>query len=83
MAAPDATETVVDGGDTAVKSAVAPGKSSAVEPAAVKTAVKTTGVETAAMPSTSVPPASASLGEIWLAEDSRAQYRSCNTRYSL
>ena len=80
MAAPGATETVVDSGDTAVKSAVAPGKSSAVEPAAVKTAMKTTGVEPAAMPSVSVPPASASLGEIWLAEDSRAQYRSCNTR---
>ena len=40
-------------------------------------------VETAAMPSTSVPPASASLGEIWLAEDSRAQYRSCNTHHGL
>ena len=81
MAAPGATETVVDGGDTAVKA-------TGVEPAAVKTAVKTTGVEaaaveTAAMPSASVPPASASVGKIWLKEDSRAQYRSCNTHHSL
>jgi hypothetical protein len=48
------------------------------------TAVETTGVEPAAMEPTmetaAVPSASASVGEIWLAEDSRAQYRSCNTR---
>ena len=42
------------------------------------TAVEAATVETAAVPS-----ASASVGEIWLAEDSRAQYRSRNTRYSL
>jgi hypothetical protein len=30
-----------------------------------------------------VPSASARVGEIWLTEDSRAQYRSCNTRHSL
>jgi hypothetical protein len=61
----DISETVVRGSDMTVKSA----------------AVETTGVEPAAvepaMPSTAVPP-SARVGEIWLAEDSGAQQRSCN-----
>ena len=91
MAAMDTTETVMDGGDTAVKSAVTPGKSSGVEPAveitgvepaAVEPTVETAAVETATMPSASVPSASASVGEIWLAENSRAQQRSCNTHHS-
>ena len=60
------TETVIRDGDTGVKSA-------AVEPSTVETAA----VETA-----SVPSASASVGEIWLTEDSRAQQRSCNTHHS-
>jgi hypothetical protein len=57
-----------------------PGMSGAVPVChlAVTAAVEAATVETAAVPS-----ASASVGEIWLAEDSRAQYRSRNTRYSL
>lgn len=64
VASVNTAETVMDGGDTAVEA-------TGVEPAAMES----TTVETAAVPS-----ASASVGEIWLAEDSRAQYRSCNTR---
>jgi hypothetical protein len=87
MAAMDTAETVMDGGDTAVKPGVAPGKSTAVEPAGVEPTVETAAVETATMPSAtmpsaSVPSASASVGEIWLAENSRAQQRSCNTHHS-
>lgn len=60
----DSSETVVHGSDMTVK------------PAAVKSAVEPTAVEPA-MPSASVPP-SARVGEIRLAEDNRAQQRSCN-----
>jgi hypothetical protein len=74
-------ETVMDGGDAAVET-------TGVEPATMNPPVETATmeaatVETASVPSASVPSASARVGEIWLAEDSRAQYRSCNTRYSL
>jgi hypothetical protein len=54
----DISETVVNGSDTPVKSAV---EATAVEPA---------------MPPSSVP--SARVGKIRLAEDDRAQQRSCN-----
>jgi hypothetical protein len=86
MAAMDTAEPVMDGGDAAVKSAVAPGKSSAVETTGVETAameptVETAAVETATMPSASMPSTSASVGEIWLAENRRAQQPSCNGHY--
>ena len=67
VAAAGTAETVMDAGDTAVKSA----------------AMETTGVVTAAVETAAVPSAAASVGEIWLAEDSHVQYRSCNTRHSL
>jgi hypothetical protein len=47
------------------------------------TAVEAAAMEAATVETAAVPSASASVGEIWLAEDSRAQYRSRNTRYSL
>jgi hypothetical protein len=66
VASVDTAETVMDGGDTAVKSA-------AVEPTMEPT-VKTTDVETTPMEPTTMPSASVScVGEIRLAEDSRAQ----------
>jgi hypothetical protein len=83
VASMDTAETVMDGGDTAVmdggdtgvKSAAV--KTTGVEPAAVEPAMEPTAVESATVPSTS-----ASLGEIWLADDSRAQQRSCNAHHS-
>jgi hypothetical protein len=54
-------ETAMDGGDTAVKSAV---ETTGVEPAAM---------EPAAMEPATVPSASTRMGEIWLAENSGAQ----------
>jgi hypothetical protein len=94
VASAGTAETVMDGGDTAVKSAAVETsdvKSAAMETSGVKpAAMETSGVkpaameptvETAAMSSASMPPASARLGEIWLAENSRAQQRSCNTRH--
>jgi hypothetical protein len=63
----DISGIVVHGSDTLVKSAdVVHGSDMTVETAAVKPAV----------PSASVP--SARVGKIWLAEDHRAHYRSCN-----
>jgi hypothetical protein len=70
-------ETVMDSGDTAMKSVSV--KTTGVEPAGVEpAAVKTAAVKTPAMPS-----ASARVREIWLAEDSCAQQRSCNAHHSL
>jgi hypothetical protein len=70
-------ETVMDGGDTAVEA-------TGVEPAAMEPTMEppmeTAAMEAATVETAAVPSASASVGEIWLAEDSRAQYRSCNTR---
>jgi hypothetical protein len=66
-------------------------KSTAVETAAVETAavetaaVKSTTVEAAAVetPSAAVPSAPVRrVGEIWLAENSRAQQRSCNADHT-
>ena len=77
VASMNTAEIVMDGGDPAVETTgveTACVESTGMEPAAMEPPT----VETAAVPS-----ASASEGEIWLAEDSRAQYRSCNTRYSL
>jgi hypothetical protein len=76
VASVNTAETVMDGGDTAVETTL-------VEPAAMEPTVETAAVEAATVETAAVPSASASVGEIWLAEDSRAQYRSCNTRYSL
>jgi hypothetical protein len=72
-------ETSVQASDTAVKSAAterpktAAAKSAAVEPTAVQSA-KSTAVETASAPARCV-------GETWLAENGRAQQRSCNARH--
>jgi hypothetical protein len=63
-------ETVMHGGDTTVKSAAV--KTTGVEPAAV---------EPATVPSASVPSTATRVGEIWLAEDSRTQHRSCNAQH--
>jgi hypothetical protein len=85
VASVNTAETVMDGGDTAVEA-------TGVEPAAMEptmeppmetAAMEAATVETATVETAAVPSASASVGEIWLAEDSRAQYRSRNTRYSL
>jgi hypothetical protein len=74
-------ETVMDGGDAAVETTGV--ETTGVEPATVKPPVETATMEAATVETAAVPSASARVGEIWLAEDSRAQYRSCNTRYSL
>jgi hypothetical protein len=58
-------ETAMDGGDTAVKSAV---ETTGVEPAAMEPAAMEPATVPAAMPS-----ASTRVGEIWLAENSGAQ----------
>jgi hypothetical protein len=58
-------ETAMDGGDTAVKSAV---ETTGVEPAAMEPAAMEPATVPAAMPS-----ASTRMGEIWLAENSGAQ----------
>jgi hypothetical protein len=80
----DISGIVVHGSDTPVKSAdVVHGSDMTVKSAdvvhgsdmTVKSAVETAAVE-AAMSSASVP--SARVGKIWLAEDDRAQQRSCN-----
>jgi hypothetical protein len=80
VASVNTAETVMDGGDTAVET-------TGVEPAAMEPTmeppVETAAMEAATVETAAVPSASASVGEIWLAEDSRAQYRSCNTRHSL
>jgi len=77
VASVNTAETVMDGGDTAVEA-------TGVEPAAMEPTMEppmeTAAMEAATVETAAVPSASASVGEIWLAEDSRAQYRSCNTR---
>lgn len=89
MASVDTAETAMHGGDTAVKS-------TAVETTVEATGVETTGVDTAAMEAVVEPAAvepatmeaaamssaSTRMGEIWLAENSRAQQRSCNAHHS-
>jgi hypothetical protein len=57
-------------------------KSTAVK----STAVKSTAVKTAAVKTAAVKTAAASMrrcaGEVWLAEDSRAQQRGCNAHHN-
>jgi hypothetical protein len=87
VATVDMAETVMDSGDTAMKSVSV--KTTGVEPAAVKTTavktpgVKTAGVKTAAVKTAAMPSASARVRGIWLAEDSCAQQRGCNAHHSL
>jgi hypothetical protein len=54
-----------------ISETVVHGSDMTVKSAAVKSAVETTTVEAATVPS-------ARVGKIWLAEDNRAQQRSCN-----
>jgi hypothetical protein len=92
VATVDMAETVMDSGDTAMKSisvkitGVEPTgvEPTGVEPTGVKTAaVKTAAVKTAAVKTAAMPSASARVREIWLAEDSCAQQRGCNAHHSL
>jgi hypothetical protein len=63
-------ETAMDGGDTAVKSAV---ETTGVEPAAMEpAAMEPAAMEPATVPA-AMPSASTRMGEIWLAENSGAQ----------